>query len=508
MRAEFEAAAAKDEDLRAALYGRASSDPKKRGRSIKDQFADGELECEDRGWTIAGYYEDRDRSASRTARKKREDYERLVADMEAGLIDVVVYAERSRANRDMDNSLKLRKLCERTGVRLCYSGRIYDMRNPTDRRDFTRDSMASEEESEAIRFRSLRTARLNAKRGAPHGKIAFGYARQYDPDEGHLLGQVPHPVHAAVVLDLFERADRHESLGVLEKILSKHMPLASRTRVRYILMNRTYIGERGWHGTYVKATWDAIVPVDLFQRVQSILTDESRRTHRDVRATHRLSGIATCYRCLEEGSRRPYVTRVKPQLEHGFKERYRCKSRGHVSIALDALDACVEEGLLAWMATPAFVEAFTPTAEDDGERIRIQDTLEALQLQLAEARSVAGKLNDRNEPLLSIMSLAQLEENLRPQIAKCERRLRQLTVVGDPVLDQLLAAPPDQIQAVWDRMTIPQVRHVIRRCVNVRLNKARYNGVRGIEPGRVVLTFASDPGFVEHSNRWDVMGLD
>jgi site-specific DNA recombinase len=508
MRAETEASATETARMRAALYGRASSDPKKRGRSIKDQFADGELECEDRDWDIVGYYEDRDRSASRTARKKREDYERLVADMEAGLIDVVVYAERSRANRDMDNAIKLRKLCERTGVKLCYSGRIYDMSQPADRRDFTRDSVASEEESEAIRFRSLRTARLNAKRGAPHGKIPFGYTRQYDPDDGHLVGQVPHPQHAAVVLDLFQRADRHESFGVLEGILAQHMPLASRTRVRYILMNRTYIGERGWHGTFVKATWDPIVPVELFQRVQAIVTDESRRTHRDVRATHRLSGIATCYKCLEEGRRRPYLTRRKALPGKGARERYCCKHQGHVTISLDALDACVEEGLLAWMATPAFAEAFTPAAEDDGERIKVEEALEALQLQLTEARTLAGKFNDRNEPMLSIMSLARLEENLGPQIARCEKRLRQLTVVGDPVLDRLLTAAPEQIQEIWDRLTIPQVRHVLRRCVNVRLNKAARRGIRGIEPGRVVLTFASDPGFVEHSNRWDVAEVD
>jgi site-specific DNA recombinase len=142
------------------------------------------------------------------------------------------------------------------------------------------------------------------------------------------------------------------------------------------------------------------------------------------------------------------------------------------------------------------------------QRIKVEEALEALQLQLTEARTLAGKFNDRNEPMLSIMSLARLEENLGPQIARCEKRLRQLTVVGDPVLDRLLTAAPEQIQEIWDRLTIPQVRHVLRRCVNVRLNKAARRGIRGIEPGRVVLTFASDPGFVEHSNRWDVAEVD
>ncbi len=481
--------------LRAALYGRASSDPKKRGRSIKDQFAVGELECLDHGWTIIDRYEDRDRSASRRARKVREDWERLIADVEAGKIDVIVFAERSRASRDMEVSMKLRSLCEQTGVQLFYDGRLYDMRKSNDRKEFTRDAVASEEEAETTIERAERTARLNALRGAPHGKIPVGFIRKYDEDDGHLLGQFPHPTLAPFILDLFQRADRRESFQSLENRLAEHVPAACRAGVRYLLTNRAYIGQRGHKGKYVKATWDGFVPEDLFWRVQTIVSDPARRTQRETRAKYRLSGIGRCAHCVEAKERRCDIIRRPPRPAEKVKPRYACR-KGHASIGVDMLDAFVEENLLAWMGTPAFAAAFAPAAREDGERDRLTGLLVALRSQLADAQALAGALDENNMPRLSIASLAGVEGGLLPQIARAERSLQQLLQVGDPLLDQLLAAPAEEREQVWAALPLTAVRHVIRRCVNVTLHRASGRGVRTLQVGRVTLIFAGQPGFV------------
>jgi DNA invertase Pin-like site-specific DNA recombinase len=489
--------------LRSALYGRASSDPKKRGRSIKDQFAEGELECEDRGWTIVDRYEDRDRSASRSARRVREDYTRMVADMEAGLMDVIVYAERSRANRDMDHAIKLRKLCERTSVLLCYGGRVYNMHNPTDRRDFTRDSVASEEESEAIRERALRTARLNAKRGAPHGRVPFGYARRYDPDEGHLLGQVPHPDHAKVVRDLFTRAAARESFVALTADLAKYIPDTSRYGLRYILRNKAYIGIRMHNGAESKAAWDAIVPEELFWRVQAVLAEPERRTVQSNEVTHLLSGIAPCEACLGDGAAEPGLVINRPR--HYPRPCYRCP-RGHVQVAAERLDAYVEEALFVWFGTPAAALAFQ--APDGGELEAARARLAALTFQLGEARELAGQFHPVTfQPKLPAASLAVIEAQVGPAVEAAEAEVRRLTAVGDPAIGRLMSAGPERRAEAWERLTMAQRRHVVRCCVNVRLRPAAVKGSRRLDSDRVRLVFAGQPGFAGRPSRRRLVGL-
>ncbi|MFC8447561.1 recombinase family protein [Kitasatospora sp. NPDC057223] len=487
-----------NDSLRAALYGRASSDPKKRGRSIKDQFEVAELECEDREWPIVGRYEDRDRSASRKARKDREDYQRLVADAEAGLFDVIVYADSSRASRNMRSSLDLRDLCEKTGILLCYGGRVYDMQVASDRKEFTRDALQSEEEAETIIVRAQRTARLNAHRGSPHGRIPFGYTRKYDPESGHLIGQSAHPEHAAVVVDLFERAAARESLDSLTRELRRYVADASRAGLRYLLRNRAYIGVRAHKGQdMAKCTWDAIVEESLFLDVQDVLADPSRRTQRDTRVKHLLSGVGHCSVCLEAGSDEGLLQ----AKDIGGALRYRCSTGAHVTIREDVLDAAVEAAVFVWLSSEAAVAAFN-SRSDGGEAERLRTRIRNMTAQLEAAREQAGQIDDFGVPALSIESLAATERTLIPKVAEDEETLRVLTSAQDPLLARLVGAPIAEVDRVWnEELALAQRRHVLRRVVNIELRRASAPGIQRLEPGRIGLTFVGEAGFQARPQR-------
>ncbi|GAA0704444.1 hypothetical protein GCM10010193_69280 [Kitasatospora atroaurantiaca] len=498
--------------LRAALYGRASHDPKKQGRSIRDQFTVGELECEDRGWTIHDYYEDRDLSASRKARKVRKNFERLVADMEAGLIDVVVYAERSRVSRTLEVSVKLRDVCERTGVLLCYDGRIYDMRVPSDRKEFTRDALQSEEEAEAIIARADRTARLNAKRGRPHGIVPFGYKRRYDPDDGHLVGQEEHPDHADVVRTAFDMIDQGKSLRATLRYVQTFRPTMTRAGLRVILTNRSYLGIRTNRGSEYKAVWPRIVDETVFHRVQLLLGDPDRNTNRDGGTSHMLSGIALCALCRADPSAKinklRYVNgrQQRDRVVNGrtvkgtlLKPTYTCEYRGDVSISQEALDAYVEEAVLNWLSSPDAALVFRRTvvqATIAAERTKIA----AMRTQLEEARAQATQFSPATGmPLLSVASLATLEQNLHPLIVAAENRLNAQLSVGDPLIDGLIGHPMEVLDLMWNaELDTEQRRHVIQRCVRVELRKAQKAGRYQLGlTGRVGLIFKGQPGFEE-----------
>ena len=485
-----------EQPLRAGIYGRASQDRSKRGRSVRDQIADCRRECSTRGWTVVDEYIDLDRSASRHARKVREDYTRLVADIQAGKLDMLVSWESSRVSRDLDVYVKLRNLCTDTGVLWCYNGTIYDMRKGADRTTTAIMAMMAEAEADSMQERSARTTRLSAGRGTPHGRIPFGYARRYDPDDGHLLGQVPHPVHADVVLDLFQRAADRETVRSLTATLCQHVPRASTRGLTYLLQNRTYIGLRSHFGQHVKATWEPIVPEALFWRVQEIIVNPERRTSRDTRALHLLSGIAMCGVCKENtppDQPLPGLRLVRPVAQPRRVSRYCCKPGSHVATGAERLEAYVEEHLMVWLKSPEAATAFA--SRDDGALEEARGRAARIRVQLQEARAMAAEFDDTTGmPLLSIASLADMERRLAPMAARAEEDLRRLAAVGDPVLDQLLA-DPERAEAVWERLGMEKRRHAVRNLVNVTLHKAAAQGIRSLDESRVTLTFVSQPGF-------------
>ncbi|HEX7425735.1 MAG TPA: recombinase family protein, partial [Mycobacterium sp.] len=92
---------ATNEQVRAACYCRISSDPKDKREGVDRQREDTAILCEVKGWQVAGYYVDNDRSASNGGR--RPEWERLLADIEAGKIDAVAAWDQDRVNRAMDD---------------------------------------------------------------------------------------------------------------------------------------------------------------------------------------------------------------------------------------------------------------------------------------------------------------------------------------------------------------------------------------------------------------------
>ena len=66
----------------------------------------------------------------------------------AGGLDVLVTWEASRAQRDLDAYLELRRLCAASGVRWAYSGTVYDLAHGSDRFRTGLDALVAEDEVE------------------------------------------------------------------------------------------------------------------------------------------------------------------------------------------------------------------------------------------------------------------------------------------------------------------------------------------------------------------------
>ncbi|MFJ8804228.1 recombinase family protein [Streptomyces sp. NPDC102487] len=479
-----------DTVFNALLYGRASRDPKKKGRSVADQIDSGRDLCDTYNWPIAEVFDqDVDRSASRHARRTRRDFEALIAAIEAGRGRIVVAWEASRYYRDIEVYIRLRNACMENEVLLCYNGQVFDLSKREDRKATAQDALAAEDEAEGIRDRVLRTTRSHAKKGLPHGRILWGYARHYDPDTGDLIEQTEHPERGPVVREIFERIAAGETeYSIVQDLKSRGERLPGIEWEYYhlpnMLRNVGYKGRRVFQGEDIgPATWPALVPDELFDAVQAIVRDESRTTVRDWSVKHLLSGIARCGGC--EGS-----PALKLARSRGYTV-YNCPAAFDTQMREDKLDAYVEEAVVNWLVSKASMAAFQ-SQQQEHKAAAARARQAALERQLAEAQEQAGKFRPDNTPMLSITSLAGIEARLLPQIEAAKEEAMVST--APPLVRRLLGNP--HADHIWNNeLSIEQRRSVLRAVVNVTLNRARSRGVRSIEPGRITLTFVGQEGF-------------
>ncbi|MFI6979351.1 recombinase family protein [Embleya sp. NPDC050154] len=467
--------------LRAFLYARNSRDAGREHRSTDDQLTEGRQDCERQGWVIVDEFVDVGHSASRHARRRRGDFDDMVARVEAGECDVLVAWESSRLQRDLEVYVTLRNLCARTRVLWSLNGRLYDMTNRQDRFVTGLDALRAEDEADGIRDRVLRTTRLYAQRGWPHGRLPYGFRREYDPDKGHLLGQVADPDQAPILREIIRRIASGESCTAIAADLTARgiptqhgSPVWHRTVVREIALHPANIGLRVYYDTTVPAKWEPIVDRAEYMAAAAILRDPARRNSRESALRHLLSSVAVCGTA---GCGR----RMEPASPNHASPQYRCRN-GHATIGRALLDAYVTEAALQWLERADVAALIARRGGDDQVREAMARAEEYRQT-LSAARERVGLPGG-----LSIESMAALESNLRPLIAAADK---QAEVTSFPALVIEMAGP--EARSKWTAAEIPIRRALLRHIVRPAVMPGG-RGVRTIRPGRVVLTWPLDGG--------------
>jgi len=495
--------------------------------SVDDQLDTGRELCHRHDWLIVGEFKDSDLSASRHAKKIRGNYEDLIAAIlndpaPPGVRRIVVAYEASRYYRDLDAYLRLRKACMARDVLLCYNGQVYDLSRRDDRKATAQHAIDAEDEADAIQDRNLRTAVRQASAGKPHGRLPFGYAREYAHVGGRqrCIRQYEHPVQGPIILKAFQHIDSGKSVRSL-LLWMNATPEAARpdgaawsfSTIRALLTNRAYLGERAHQGSYTKATWDPILGLEtpqgraMFNRVSAKMTDPNRRTNRGTEVSHLLTYLALCGEC---GDHAMLCAQSRPDRVH---VNLACEPLRHISMAEPVMNAFVEEALLAWFADkPVARAALFPTAENVTEKVDVaQRLVSAYEEQLAEARMLARTVNPATGRMrLSATSLADLEEQVQPLLEAERKKLRDITGVSPLVAQMLESQDPE---AMWNGrpatdtepelpgLTLEQKREIIRKVVTVRLYRAPKLGRNRADVSRIRLAFVGEPGFRDRPHR-------
>lgn len=476
-----------DVPLRAFIYDRNSRVIDGRVRSTQDQSIENQRTCDANGWVISGEFCDPGRSASRYARRIREDYERMLTGIEAGECDVLVIWEASRGYRSTETYLQLRNLLEKRGVLLCYNGRLYDMRHRGDRFITGFDALRAEEEADGTRERNLRTARLSAERGGVWGPAGYGFRRIYDEETRKLVRQYPDEERAPIVREATRRVAAGQHLRAIaadfeERGLPQPRSGWSASSVKNIVLRPANVGLREHNGVIVgDGVWEPILETEdqvaTYYAAVRLLEDPSRRTSHDTAAQWLMSGVALCSLCPrgQDGSgQRLWAARPGK----GGKRCYVCKVCGRVSVNQELFDDVVQGSVVAYVERPAFAASLiAKRGAGVGEALA---QASALEKQLADARTAAATWDPAAKRMrLPVQSLLELEGALVPQIEAA--RARAMGAAVPPTLRRL--AGPDA-RTRWDELDLLERKGAIRDLVRVWLNPAG-KGARTIKPERI-----------------------
>ncbi|MEI5520747.1 recombinase family protein [Streptomyces brasiliscabiei] len=479
-------------------YLRVSKGRGRTARSIRDQHRDNLATETDHGpWTWGEPYKDTG-SASKFARKIRDDFERMLSDLQSGRFgspgDVLVLWEISRLARETGRGVELVDACEKGGylIHVTSHERTYNPANYQDRHSLIGGINDAEKEARLLSVRTLRGLNSAAREGRPQGHVPFGYRRDYEVVDGRPrpVAQYPDPMEGPLVRELFTRvagaedvlpepiyaiAKDWEGRGIVSRarvINGESVPGRpfSPQNLRSMLLRPAYAGLRKHNGALVPEQWDGwtpLVPRDLFDRVQTILSDPSRRKYTGEHIRHVLSMTLKCGVC---GRGMVVQTRRKAGTKDAVG--YQCGPRGHVWVPkaetdhiiigdLDPVDPDTGELLPPKLGT--ILEYLTAPDRYAGLRHRPDTSAEetALRAELARLHGELKELEEAPQPKTArarIRRTSDIEE-LETDVAVLEAKLGTLTTPA-PLAELLPDEPITDVVRWWRRAGVEKQRAI------------------------------------------------
>ena len=253
--------------MKAVIYARYSSSAQ-REESIEGQVKECTTFAERNGYTIIGTYADRAISGTTD---NRPQFQKMIEDSKRKLFDVVIVWKLDRFARNRYDSARYKNQLKRNGVKLISATEVIAPGAEGILLESVLEGYA-EYFSEDLKIKVVRGMSLNAEKCVWNGGVLpIGYTLDLDK---HLQ---PNPDTAPVVLEDFKMYDQGQTVTeILDFLKSKGITTTKGTAVNYgtiqrMLNNRRYIGEYTFQDITIPDGIPAIIPQDLFDRVQDRL---------------------------------------------------------------------------------------------------------------------------------------------------------------------------------------------------------------------------------------------
>lgn len=283
--------------IRVGGYVRVSTENQIENYSIDEQVERLKAYCKAKDWAVYKFYTDAGYSGGNT---HRPALEQMLEDVRAHLIDVVVVYKLDRLSRSQKDTLTLiEDKFLANGVDFVSMSENFDTSTPFGRAMIGILSVFAQLEKDQIteRFTMGRIGR--SKAGYYHGGAVSPTGYNYI--DGNLVAD---EYKAPQVREVFERFLSGSSINSIQKFMhEKYGGWNSHTSVIQILRNSVYIGKVKFKKTEYDGLHTPIVPTDIFNRAQELLTSTERESNKTTwqktpfRAGYLLSSLVFCSRC-------------------------------------------------------------------------------------------------------------------------------------------------------------------------------------------------------------------
>lgn len=432
--------------------------------------------CQAKGWDVVRVYADVDISAYRAPGQKapprREDFEQALEDVEAGVIDALVFFKLDRFVRDHGDFERALRICEQHGAVLASVVEPIDTSSPAGEMAARMLVGFARLESQTVGLRVAAQREQAARKGlpSPGGWRSFGYTKD---------GTTVDEAEAEIVREAARRVLAGEALNSIARDLTRRGFRAAdgsgafyTRRLKRILLAPRVAGLRAYKGEVIReATWPAILPRQTWEAVKGILEAPERR-----RGGHPprwpLAGLLVCG---TPGCETP----LKTKGNHG-RIVYACDPtrpgfKGCGKIQIDARHA--EQIVLKMIAKRDWRRLAGTLRELTAATLPDPGLAEQLAADEIELRSLARQraLRKISEP-----EWLEMREALTDRIAAARAQLERRAAVPPEALD---GSKP--IMESWPKWTVEQQRAVLRAIFKRLVILPATKRGRGEDPDRV-----------------------
>lgn len=447
--------------LRAALYVRQSV---REDQGIVQQIAECKRRAAGEGWTVVDVYNDNATSATKE-RGEGTEWARMLADIDAGKIDLVVSVAAARLLRRMVDVYELTK--PKRDVRIVTLRDGIDTATPGGKIMLTMLVLFAEAEIEEKEARAIpyRAARRQAGHPAP-GLVPYGYRwipKLERDDKGTRYAVVPE--EAEIIRYMSSELLGGAKLGEIARKLNENGTKTrkgarwSSTTTRRVLISPFQAGmlpppmpdgmpynpEAFTWSECTPGAWEPILSEDAVIVARGILLDKARRSHDgNTKPKHLLSGVGRCGKC--HGSLRSAMTKTKNPARG-----YRC-TKGCFQRPARVIEDYISEAVINLLSAPGLLK----WVDDDGQDIdALRARREALGARRAEAECLyrTGKLSGG--------TFSAMVDEIDAETETVDRDLAE-AVRSNPLAEFVSV---DDVRALWDGLSVGRRRAILSALV-------------------------------------------
>lgn len=446
----------------AGIYVRISSDPTGRRLGVTRQRAACEDGAKKHGWTVHRVYEDNDVSAY--SGKTRPQYQAMLADLEAGVIDAVVVWDLDRLTRRPIEIEHFIDLADRKSIALASVGGDVDLSTDNGRM-FARIKGAvarAEVERKSARQKAANEQRREA--GQMHvGRRAFGYST-----DGSQLVEAEAAWVRKTVASLLAGGTIG---GIVRDLNAAGMRTTAgnpwkATEVRRMIASPRYAALLTHKDQVIGAgSWPPVITVDDHRAVRAILDDPTRHTARPKETSPFLVGVAACGLCVEPTA--VYCTRSRDRARYFY-----CSTKRHLSRAAAPIEEYVTDALLERLSRAPREDLLDPVDPTLVASLRADETTIRARLDGIADAYAAGDVDE--------LQLRRVSTRLRGDLTRIATELGTLS--RRPVVAALLEH--DNLETGWHATPRDAQRAILDSLATIRIHSPG-RGARRFNPDTV-----------------------